>query len=126
MRGVVCHDIDVFQMLLTLSLYHTDLQAAGKLDDGGTDSDFVTMNHIRNQRDLEEIDAAAAIANNISWKKDAKSTTRDPQKRTHAELNNFSPRASWWPNVSGKIPIFFTVSLSLPPTTIPRKLTSGV
>jgi hypothetical protein len=46
------------------------------------------MNHIRDQRGLERIDFAGAIANNVSWWKHARSTTRDPKKRAHTALDD--------------------------------------
>lgn len=82
-----------------------------------SDANFITMNRIRHNGCLEQKDVAAAIANNVSWWKDTKSTTRDPKKKAHAELDDFSPRASWWPNVRGNNPIFFPPSLSVTHTT---------
>ena len=97
-----------------LELYSAELPYIATVVERGhvSDADFIKINRIRAQRGVEKIDFAAAIANNVSWFKDARSTTRDPKKRVHATLDDFSPMASWWSNVRGKTPIIFTLSLS--------------
>ena len=77
-----------------------------------SDADFIKINRISKQKGAEQIDFAAAIVNNVSWFKDARSTTRNPKKRAHPELDDFSPRASWWPNAGGKTPRIFTLTFT--------------
>jgi len=76
-----------------LELYFAELPYIDKVVERGhvSDADFVKINHMREQRGSEQIDFAAAILNNVSWFKDARSTTRDPKKRAHSSLDDFSP-----------------------------------
>ena len=97
-----------------LELYSAELPYIDKDVERGhvSDADFIKINRISKQKGAEQIDFAAAIVNNVSWFKDARSTTRNPTKRAHPELDDFSPRASWWPNAGGKTPRIFTIILS--------------